>query len=218
MFALVIKNKQVALIVADIGDKVFWRKCTFYFVMYFLCWSGTPLLLSNVPTMDKIYFLVSWVDKASRRFPEYNCFDPFIGTKIIVCEKELIEGFGDDQERRENSIKQFFIWYWQGRWFMRWKSLCGARGKNIWNITTMWLCGPYACSLEFVTIRKTIDRVVVHLHEPPCPNKNVMNNNMDEILDIFWMEFDNYTIKTKQCCFNGGEIVHLTQYKCPSLH
>ncbi len=30
------------------------------------------------------------------------------------------------------------------------------------------------------------------LHQKPCPNLNVMNESIEDIVDIFWMEFKNF--------------------------
>lgn len=49
-----------------------------------------------------------------------------------------------------------------------------------------------------------IDRVVIHLHEPPCLNKKVLNNTMDEILDNFWKEFDHFATRTGSFAYHTG--------------
>ncbi len=41
-----------------------------------------------------------------------------------------------------------------------------------------------------------MDEVVSCLHYPPCPNKKVVNKSIDEIIDIFWKEFIQFTYRT----------------------
>ena len=37
-----------------------------------------------------------------------------------------------------------------------------------------------------------IEQVVVKLHQKPCPNLNVINESIEDIVDIFWTEFKNF--------------------------
>ncbi len=37
-----------------------------------------------------------------------------------------------------------------------------------------------------------IVQAVVKLHETPCPNLNVMNEAIEDIIDIFWMKFKDF--------------------------
>ncbi len=34
-----------------------------------------------------------------------------------------------------------------------------------------------------------IEQVIVKLHQKPCPNLNVINESIEDIVDIFWTEF-----------------------------
>ncbi len=45
-------------------------------------------------------------------------------------------------------------------------------------------------------IRKMVKKVVSQLHYPPCPNKKVVNKSINEIIAIFWKEFEHLTYRT----------------------
>ncbi len=43
---------------------------------------------------------------------------------------------------------------------------------------------------------KMVDKVVSRLHYLPCPNKEVVNKSIVEIVDIFWKDFKHFTFRT----------------------
>ncbi len=73
-----------------------------------------------------------------------------------------------------------------------------------------------------------IEQVIVKLHQKPCPNLKVINESIEDIVDIFWMEFKNFqTIRfpfdcpgrfsTKDALSGRSHILH-EMYSLPYTH
>ncbi len=105
---------------------------------------------------------------------------------MLICDVVLTLSFffSEDEELDDkDSLGRSIISSW-----CKWKEEL----EHHYAITAWDLCLLPVCkdcfewmSIDNGQLRKMIDKVVVHLHEPLCPNKKVLNNIVDEILDIF---------------------------------
>lgn len=107
-FSSLSKNDRVAAAITDIEDEVFWK------AIYCLLWAVFPALKalrycdSNIPAMDKIYFLVKRADDALHDsqllLDDQDLFGSMRAVMVSNCDEELDEVFGDTNTERSDEL------------------------------------------------------------------------------------------------------------------
>ncbi len=105
-FASLSKNDYVAAAVNDIKDEVFWK------AIYCLLHAVFPALIalrycdSNIPAMDKIYYLVKQADDAlidsQLLLDDQDLFGSMRGVVLSDCKEEWDEVFGETNTERND--------------------------------------------------------------------------------------------------------------------
>ncbi len=98
-FESVAKNARVVLAVEDIEDEVFWKSIFCLLRAVFPALKALRYCDSNVPAMDKIFFLVKRADVAiensSSMLNDEELFGCADSSLVTGCEEELDEVFGE---------------------------------------------------------------------------------------------------------------------------
>ncbi len=136
-------------------------------------------------------------------FDHETVFGPSTYNPLSGCEDEFIEVSGEDQDKGKVQTGQFkFLLFWNLMLFWFYYFLKSLMMKKVWDCNhffmvqeervigiplcwTAWaLCLQpkiWKDCLEQMSVkkghlRKMIDRVIIHIHEPPCLNKRVLFN------------------------------------------
>lgn len=107
-FESVAKNARVVLAVEDIENEVFWKSIFCLLRSVFPALKALRYCDSNVPSMDKIYYLVKRADgaleKSSSMLNDEELFDSPDTCTITGCEEELDEVFGESGYSSERYV------------------------------------------------------------------------------------------------------------------
>ncbi len=108
MFSNLSKNDRVAAAVRDVEDDVFWKAIYCLLRAVFPALKALRYCDSNIPAMDKIYFLVKRADEAllnsQKLLDDEDLFGSMRGVTLSDCELELDEVFGDSNTERNDEI------------------------------------------------------------------------------------------------------------------
>ncbi len=107
-FSSLSKNDRVAAAIADIEDDVFWKAIYFLLRAVFPALKALRYCDSNIPAMDKIYFLVKQADDALHDsqliLDDQDLFGSMRGVVLSNCDEELDEVFGDTNTERTDEL------------------------------------------------------------------------------------------------------------------
>ncbi len=107
-FASLSKNDRVAAAIVDIKDEVFWKAIYCLLHAIFPALKALKYCDSNIPAMDKIYFLVKQADDAlldSQLFiDDQDLFGSMRGVVSSDCMEELDEVFGETNAERTDEL------------------------------------------------------------------------------------------------------------------
>ncbi len=107
-FASLSKNDRVAAAIVDIEDEVFWKAIYCLLCAIFPALKALQYCDSNIPAMDKIYFLVKQVDDALHDLQllldDQDLFGSMRGSTIPECEEEYDEVFGETNTERNDEV------------------------------------------------------------------------------------------------------------------
>lgn len=107
-FSSLSKNDRVAAAINDIEDEVFWKAIYCLLRAVFPALKALRYCDSNIPAMDKIYFLVKRADDALQNskllLDDQDLFGSMRGVTILDCEEEMDEVFGETNTERNDEI------------------------------------------------------------------------------------------------------------------
>ena len=107
-FSSLSKNDCVAAAIADIEDDVFWKAIYCLLRAVFPALKALRYCDSNIPAMDKIYFLVKQADDALHDsqliLDDQDLFGSMRGVVLTNCDEELDEVFGDTNTERTDEL------------------------------------------------------------------------------------------------------------------
>ncbi len=102
------KNDHVTAAVNDIEDEVLWKAVYCLLCAVFPTLKALRYYNSNIPTMDKIFFLVKQADDAlfDSQFllDDPDQFGSMRGVILSDCEEELDEVVGETNTERHNEL------------------------------------------------------------------------------------------------------------------
>ena len=114
-FASLSKYDRVAACIQDIEDEVFWKAIYCLLRAVFPALKALRYCNSNIPAMDKIYFLVKRADEALQLsqilLDDQDLFGSMRGSSLHECIEEYNEVFGETNTERNNKVLRydFFI-------------------------------------------------------------------------------------------------------------
>ena len=114
-FAGLSKNDRVAACIQDIEDEVFWKAIYCLLRAVFPALKALWYCESNIPGIDKIYFLVKQADEALQAsqilLDDHDLFGSMRGSSVQECMEEYDEVFGETNTERNDEILRydFFI-------------------------------------------------------------------------------------------------------------
>ncbi len=102
------KNDHVAASVRDVEDDVLWKAIYCLLGAVFPALKALRYCNSNIPAMDKIYFLVKYADKAllnsQKLLDDKDLFGSMRVVTLSDCEFDLDDVFGDSNTERNDEI------------------------------------------------------------------------------------------------------------------
>ena len=207
-------NDRVRSAVMDIEDKAFWK------ALYTLVRAVFPAIRalrycdSNTPAMDKIFHLsyrtTCAIEHSCEKLNDADLFGPIHGD--IDLEREQIEVFGhevippaqnttvasDDDDTVNDPVtfslgnRILFEWEKRRNKLEHDYSIAG------WALSVMPAVRADVVERLLGIHRDAIERVIVKLHEPPCPNRSneIKDKTIGDIKHMFWLEFKDFQQKT----------------------
>ncbi len=107
-FSSLSKNDRVAAAIANIEDEVFWKAIYCLLQAVFPALKALRYCDSDIPAMDKIYFLVKQADDALHDLQllldDQDLFGSMRGVMLSNCDEELDEVFGDANTERIDEL------------------------------------------------------------------------------------------------------------------
>ena len=107
-FSSLSKNDHVAAAIADIEDEVFWKAIYCLLRAVFPALKALRYCDSNIPAMDKIYFLVKRADDALHDsqllLDDQDLFGSMRAVMVSYRDEELDEVFGDTNTERSDEL------------------------------------------------------------------------------------------------------------------
>ena len=107
-FSSLSKNDRVAAAITDIEDEVFWKAIYCLLRAVFPALKALRYCDSNIPAMDKIYFLVKRADDALHDsqllLDGQYLFGSMRAVMVSYCDEELDEVFGDTNTERSDEL------------------------------------------------------------------------------------------------------------------
>ncbi len=110
-FASLSKNDRVAACIQDIEDEVFWKAIYCLLRAVFPALKALRYCDSDIPAMDKIYFLVKRADEALQAsqfvLDDQDLFGSMRGSSFQECMEEYDEVFGETNTERNDEILRY---------------------------------------------------------------------------------------------------------------
>ncbi len=107
-FSSLSRNDRVAAAIGDIEDDVFWKAIYSLLRAVFPALKALRYCDSNIPAMDKIYYLVKRADDALHDLhlilDDQDLFGSMRGVMLSNCDEELDEVFGDTNTERIDEL------------------------------------------------------------------------------------------------------------------